>query len=125
LNLEQVEHRGVVFLEHLGVQGKPALFEHFLQVQEHSLADTGDCENFLRIADQVCDLLREGFDGLGRVAVGTDAEGILPVDFEQVGGFVEDAGDGLVVHEELRLQPLTRTLTVFRKDAIVFGFQSN
>jgi hypothetical protein len=58
----------------------------------------GIASNFLRIADQVCDLLREGFDGLGGVAVGTDAEGILPVDFEQVGGFVEDAGDGLVVH---------------------------
>ena len=102
LNLQQVEHRGVIFLEQLGVQREPAFFKHFLQVQQHSLADAGDGENFLGFADQVCNLLRQGFDGFCGVAVGADAEGILAVDFEQVGGFVEDAGDGFVVHAKLR-----------------------
>ncbi len=37
-------------------------------------------------------------DGLGGAAVGADAEGVLAVDFEQGGGFVEEAGDGDVVH---------------------------
>ncbi len=34
------------------------------------------------------------------VAIGAHAEGILAVDFEQIGGFVEKAGDGFVVHEK-------------------------
>jgi hypothetical protein len=37
-------------------------------------------------------------DGLGSVAIGADAERILTVDFQQVGGFVKDVGDRLVVH---------------------------
>ena len=38
-------------------------------------------------------------DGLRGISIGADAEGILSVDLEQVGGFEEDVGDGLVVHE--------------------------
>jgi hypothetical protein len=37
-------------------------------------------------------------DGLCGVAIGADAEGILPVDFEQVGSLVEDVRDSLVIH---------------------------
>ena len=36
--------------------------------------------------------------GLRGVAVRANAKRILPVDFEQVSSFVEDAGDGFVVH---------------------------
>jgi hypothetical protein len=36
--------------------------------------------------------------GLGGVAVGADAERILTVDFEQISGFVENRGDGFIVH---------------------------
>ena len=43
--------------------------------------------------------MRQVFDGLGCVAVRTDAEGILAVDLEHVGGFVKDAGNRLIVHE--------------------------
>ena len=75
-----------------------AFFEHLLQVQQHAFADAGDCEHLLGLVDQVGDLLRLGFDGLGGIAVGAHAEGILAVDFEQVGSFVENAGDGFVVH---------------------------
>ena len=92
----------MIFLEQFGVQREASFFEHFLQVQQHSLADAGDGEDLLGFADQVGNLLRLGFDGFGGVAVGADAEGILAVDFEQVGSFVEDAGDGFVVHEKLR-----------------------
>ena len=98
LDLEQVEHRRVIFLKQFGVQGKFALFEHFLQVGQHAFADAGDGENFLGFVDDVGDLLGLGFDGFGGVAIRADAEGISAVDFEQVGGFVEDAGDGFVVH---------------------------
>ena len=37
-------------------------------------------------------------DGFGCAAVGADAEGVGGVDFEQGGGFVEQAGEGDVVH---------------------------
>ena len=46
----------------------------------------------------VFDLLRVIFDGLRGIAVGADAEGVLPIDLEQVGSFIENVGDGLVVH---------------------------
>ena len=98
LDLEQVEHRGVILLKQFGVQRKFSFLEHFLQVDQHAFADAGDGEDFFGIVDQVGDLLGLGLDGFGGVAVRTDAEGILPVNFEQVGGFVENAGDGFVVH---------------------------
>ena len=39
-------------------------------------------------------------DGLGGAAVGADAEGVGCVDLEQGCGFVEQACDGDVVHED-------------------------
>ena len=55
--------------------------------------------HLLGIADDVFDLVRVVLDGLRGVAIGADAEGILSVDFEQVGGFEENVGDSLIVHE--------------------------
>jgi hypothetical protein len=98
LDLQQLKHGGVIFFEQFGLHTEAAIFEEFLQVQQHAFADAGDGENFLGFADDVFDLLGEVFDGLGGVAVGANAEGIGRIDFEQVGGFVEDRGDGFVVH---------------------------
>ena len=98
LDFEQLEHGRTIFLEQLGVDLDVAFLKEMLQVGEHAFADAGNCEQLLGLGDQVGDLLRHGLDGLGGVAVGTNAEGILAVDFEQVGGLVEDAGDGFVVH---------------------------
>ena len=53
---------------------------------------------FFGFADEVGNLLGLSFDGFGGVAVGADAERVSAVDFEQVGSFVENAGDSLVVH---------------------------
>ena len=58
----------------------------------------GIASTCLGSAMSVFDLLRMVLDRLRGVAVGADAEGILAVDFEQVGGLVENVGDGLVVH---------------------------
>ncbi len=88
----------MVLLEQFRVQRKLALFEHFLQVYQHAFADAGDGEHFLGFVDQVGNLLGLGLDGFGGVAVGANAKGILAVDFEQIGGFVEYAGDGFVIH---------------------------
>ena len=44
------------------------------------------------------DRIRDAFDDAGGVAVAADAEGILAGDFHQVGGFVEELGDGAVFH---------------------------
>ena len=60
----------MIFLEQFGVQWKLALFEHFLQVDQHAFADAGDGEHFLGFVDDVGDLLGLGFDRFGGVAVG-------------------------------------------------------
>ncbi len=98
LNLEQVQHRRAIFLQQFGVQRESALFEHFLQVHQHAFADAGDFEHFLGFVESGRRSAAVSFDGLRGVAVRADAEGILAVDFQQVGGFVENAGDGFVVH---------------------------
>ncbi len=88
----------MIFLQQFGLEPEPPFFEDLLQIREHSLANARDREHLLRLTDQVCDLLRKGLDRLSGVAIGTDAKGILPVDFEQIGSLVQDVGDGFVVH---------------------------
>jgi hypothetical protein len=98
LNLQQLEHRRMIFLEQVGLHAELAVLEEFLQVDQHPFADAGNGQNLLGFGDDVFDLLRVIFDGLGGIAVGADAERILAVDFEQIGGFVENRGDGFIVH---------------------------
>ncbi len=88
----------MIFLEQFALHAEAAVFEKFLQVDEHPLADDRDGQDFLGFADDVFDLLGIVFDGLGGVAIRADAEGILSVNFQQVRGLVEDVGDRLVVH---------------------------
>src|ERR1700733_4330439 len=97
LNLQQLQHRGMIFLEQFGLNGEFAVAEKFLQVPEHAFADAGNRENLFGIDEKCLDGLRAVLDRLGGVAVGADAERILPIDFEQVGGFIKNVGDGLVV----------------------------
>src|SRR5579872_579660 len=104
LDLQQLQHRGMIFLEQLGVDRQLAFFEHFLEILEHAFADAGNLENLLRFADQIGNLLWVGLDGLGGVAVRADAKRILAVNFEQVGGFVENARNGFVVHSGRTIQ---------------------
>ena len=47
LDLQQVEHRRVIFLQQVGVQAQASFFEHFLQVEQHAFADAGNGEHFL------------------------------------------------------------------------------
>src|SRR5205807_6684876 len=98
LNFEKLQHGGMVFLQQLDVSSKATLLEEFLQVVEHTFANTGNLKNLLRIRDQVGDALRQVFDRLRGVAIGANAERILPIDSEQVGSFVQQVGDGLVIH---------------------------
>ncbi len=108
LDFQKLEHRRVIFLEQFGLYAELAGVEQFLQVRQHAFADAGNGEHLLGISDDVFDLVRVILDGLRRVAIGTDAEGILAVDLEQVGGLVEDVGDGLVIHgEEIRLNQMS------------------
>ncbi len=69
-----------------------------LDVGRHTLADAGNLQQLLGLVDQPRDLLRQSFERLGGAAIGADAEGVVAVDLHQIGGFVEDVGDGLVVH---------------------------
>ena len=89
---------GRYFLSNSACSESLPFLKHLLHVQQHALADAGNGQHFLGFADQVGDLLRLRFNGFGGVAVRADAERILAVDFEQVGGFIENAGNGFVVH---------------------------
>ena len=98
LNLEQLKHRRAILFEHLGVDLDIAFAKQVLQVREHAFADAGHRQQFFRGFDERGNLLRQRLDGLGRVAIRANAKRILPVDFEQVGSFVKQAGYGFVVH---------------------------
>ena len=50
------------------------------------------------VVDDVGNLLGMALDSLGGAAVGADAEAVVALDLHEVGGLVEDVGDGLVVH---------------------------
>ncbi len=104
LDLEQLEHRRVIFFQKLGVQREAAFFEQFLQIVQHAFTDSGNGEHFLGIRDEVAHALRDILDGLGRVAVRTNAERVLAVDFEKVGGLVKQVGDGFVIHGKKQIK---------------------
>ena len=53
LNFQQIEHRRPVFFQQVSVQRKLAFFEHLLHVQKHALADAGNLQDFLGLADQL------------------------------------------------------------------------
>src|SRR5271157_89337 len=69
-----------------------------LDVCRHAFAYAGNLQQLLRLIEQGGRLLRESFEGLSGAAIRADTEGVVAVDLHQIGGFVEDVGDGLVVH---------------------------
>ena len=89
-----------------------AVFEKHLQIGEHAFANALDREKFFRLLNQVGYLLRKCFDGFGGVAIGAHAKRVLTVDLEQIGGFVENSGYGLVVHSKASSRI---------KETVVFG----
>ena len=98
LNFQQLQHGRVILLQQSGLHGELAGIKEFLQVGQHPFADAGNGEHLLGIADDVLQLMCVAFDGLRGIAVGANAERILPINFEQVGRLVEDVGDCLVIH---------------------------
>ena len=75
-----------------------SLFEQHLEICEHAFADALNCQKFFGFLNQIGYLLRQSFYRFGGVAIGANTEGVLAVDLEQIGGFVEDAGYGFVIH---------------------------
>ena len=98
---EELEHGGAVVGEQLVAQGHGAGGDEVADVGGHAFADAGDGEQRFGVGlgggegGELGGLL---LDGLGGAAVGADAEGVGGVDFEESGGFFEQAGEGDVVH---------------------------
>ena len=88
----------------------------------HAFADAGDGEERFGVGrgsegGELSGLL---LDGLGGAAVGADAEGVGGVDLEQCGGFVEQAGDGDIVHgDTIRVRGRIRTLSQYATESRV------
>ena len=98
LNLQQLQHRRAVLLQQFRLHRQLAVFEEFLEIAKHAFADAGNFEDLLRLSDEIFYRLRMILNRLRGVAVRANAEGILPIDLEQVGSLVKNIGDGLVVH---------------------------
>ena len=81
LNLQQLQHGGVILFEQLDLHRQLAVVEQFLQVLEHPLSNAWNGQHLLGFTDNFLDLLRVVFDGLGGIAIGTDPERVLPVNF--------------------------------------------
>src|SRR5579871_5162403 len=77
LNLEQLQHRRMIFLEQFRLRGQLAGAEQLFQLVEHPLADAGNRKDLLRIIDDVFDLLGVILDRLRRIPVRTNAERVL------------------------------------------------
>jgi hypothetical protein len=88
----------MVLLQQLGLHREFACIEKFLQILEHAFPNARDCEDLFGVGDDVSELMRVILDGLGSVAVRTDAKGILSVDLQQVSGLKQDIGDCFVIH---------------------------
>ena len=98
LDLQQLQHGRPVLFQQLGMHLQPAFAENLLHVQKHALADAGHFQKLLRFLDQLRHLLGQGFDGLRRIAIRAHAKRVLPVNLEQIRSFVENGGDGFVIH---------------------------
>ena len=70
----------------------------FLDISRHALADTGDLEKLFDVFAQLGYLTRMTLESFGRATVGADTKRVVAVDLHEIGGFVEDGGDGFVVH---------------------------
>ena len=98
---EEIEHGGLVFEEELFAEGHGAGGDEGDDVGGHAFADAGDGEESFGVGvglGEGAELSGLLFYGFGGAAIGADAEGVGAVDFEEGGGFVEETGDGDVVH---------------------------
>ena len=100
---QEFEHGGFVFLEELFAERHGAGGDEGDDVGGHAFAYAGDGEESFGVGvgrgegGELGGLLLDGFGGS---TVGADAEGVGGVDFEESGGFVEETGDGDVVHRK-------------------------
>ncbi len=97
-DLQQFEHRGLVFADEFLVLLELAGVADLGEVVGHALADAGDLKKSFLIADEIRHLISEPVDGFGSVAVGADTERVLRVDLHEIGGFVKQGCDGFVIH---------------------------
>src|SRR5208283_1408942 len=69
-----------------------------LDPRGHALADAVDLEQPLRVGSRLHQVHRGLLGGLGGAAEAADAKAVGAVDLHEIGGLVEEAGDGFVVH---------------------------
>ena len=98
LELQQIQNARRVFFQQLLAQRVVAGLHDFLQMLDHAVADARKFFELFRFLDELLDRFGQAFDqfrGLFVTAVSADDGAI---DFEELRGFTENAGDLFVVH---------------------------
>ena len=102
LDLKEFERAGRKLLQQQIAALAGAAPHDLFQDERQAFADAGDAGDLaLRVLENIFDPLGMAFDSGGTVAVTADAERIFAGDLHQIGGFVEDAGNLLVLHPSL------------------------
>ena len=99
LQVEQVENRGRIFLQELLAQAVVVGLENFLNVLGHAVADAGQFGELGGIERQLLDRFRNAGDQLGGFFVAAIAADDRAIDFEQLRGLAQDAGDFTIIHD--------------------------
>ena len=87
-----------IFLEQLFAQAVVAGLHDFGKVLDHALADAGQFFELFRRCDEHCHRVGQGFDQFRGFLVAAVAADDGAINFEQLRGFAEYAGNLFVVH---------------------------
>ena len=75
-----------------------AFGEKIANIGSHAFANTRDGQQCLVVLPDLSKLLIEALNGFSGAAVGAYTERIVTSHLHQVSGFIEDVGNGFVVH---------------------------
>ena len=98
MQVEKFEERGGIFFQEFLTQAVVAFAEDFLDVFGHALADARKLLEFFCVLGKLRDGFGEPVDELGGFFVAAVAADDGAVNFKELRGLAQDAGDLLVVH---------------------------
>ncbi len=99
LQLQQIQDARRIFLEQLLAQRVVAGLHDFLKMFDHAVADPRKFFELFRFLRELFDGFRQAVDQFGGLLVTAVSADNRPIDFEELRGFAENAGNLFVVHD--------------------------